>query len=431
MNKEWIDQPTIERIQSAANIEEVVSDFITLHKRGVNYVGLCPFHEDRKPSFYVSPAKNICKCFACGEGGNAIHFVMKHKQWSFVDALKYLAQKYNIKIQVKELTEEQKTARNNRESLFILNAFAQKTFSSILFETIEGKSAGLSYLRERGFRDDIIKKFGLGYALEQQDAFSRLALNAGYKKEHLEKTLSIVTGNNYIIDRFRGRIIFPVHSLSGKIVAIGGRILKEDEKSPKYINSPESEIYLKRNELYGIYFARHALVKYDKCFLVEGYFDVISMHQAGIENVVASSGTVLTIGQIRLIRRFTKNITLLYDGDTAGIHAALRGIDRLLEEGMNVKIISLPEGEDPDSFSRKQTAASFIDFLKANETDFIRFKYGLLMKDAGNDPDKRANLINDIVESIAKIPDEITRLVYIRECSKLVEIDERALLRAV
>ena len=427
-----IDQLTVERIQSATRIEEVVSDFITLRKRGVNYVGLCPFHEDKTPSFYVSPAKNICKCFACGEGGTPVHFVMKHEQLSYADALKYLAKKYDIEVKEKELTDEQKIAQSDRESLFIMNGFAQKTFSTILFEHIEGKSVGLSYFQERGFREDTIRKFGLGYALEQKDAFSQLALKAGYKKEYLEKPgLSISGENDYIADRFRGRVIFPVYSLSGKVVAFGGRILKKDEKLAKYINSPESEIYHKGNELYGMYFARQSLVKHDKCFLVEGYTDVISMHQAGIENVVASSGTALTQGQIKLIHRFTKNITVLYDGDAAGIKAALRGIDLLLEEGMNIKVVLLPDGEDPDSFSRKQSASEYITYIEEHETDFVRFKAALLLDEAGNDPIKRANLINEVVDTIAIIPEEITRLVYVKECSKLLEMDERALLRAI
>ncbi len=427
-----IDQITIERIQSAAQIADVVSDFVTLRKRGINYVGLCPFHEDKTPSFYISPAKNICKCFACGEGGTPVHFIMKHEQLSYTDALKYLAKKYNIEVKEKELTEEQKQVQDDRESMFIINNFAQKTFESNLFENLEGKSVGLSYFRERGFREDIIRKFHLGYALEQKDGFTQQALKSGYKKIYLEKTgLTIVGENNYMADRFRGRVIFPVHTLSGKVVAFGGRILKKDEKTAKYVNSPESEIYHKGNELYGIYFARQAMVKHDRCFLVEGYTDVISMHQAGIENVVASSGTALTLGQIRLIHRFTNNITVLYDGDAAGIKAALRGINLLLEEGMNIKVVLLPEGEDPDSFARKQNASSFIEFIKNNETDFVRFKTNLLMKEAGNDPIQKAHLINEIVDTISIIPIEITRLVYVKECSKILDTDERALLRAI
>ncbi len=427
-----IDQLTIDRIQNAAQIYDVVSDFVTLRKRGVNYVGLCPFHEDKTPSFYVSPAKNICKCFACGEGGTPVHFVMKHEQLTYLDALKFLAKKYGIEVKEQELTDEQKQQHSDRESMFILNGFAQKTFTTNLFEHAEGKNIGLSYFRERGFREDIIQKFQLGYSLEQRDTFSKQALNAGYKQLFLEKTGLVVTGeNNYLADRFRGRVIFPVHSLSGKVVAFGGRTLKKDDKIAKYVNSPESEIYHKSNELYGIYFARQAMVKHDRCFLVEGYTDVISMHQAGIENVVASSGTALTHGQIRLIHRFTSNITVLYDGDAAGIKAALRGIDLLLEEGMNVKVVLLPEGEDPDSFARKQNAASFIQYIRDNQSDFIRFKAKLLLDEAGGDPIKRANLITDVVNSIAFIPEEIIRSVYIKECSRILDVDEKVLLNEI
>jgi DNA primase len=426
-----IDYATIERIQSAAQIVDVVSDFITLRKRGVNYVGLCPFHEDKSPSFYVSPAKNICKCFACGEGGTPIHFVMKHEQVSYVDAMKYLAKKYGIEVKETELTDEQKQVEGDRESMFIINAYAQKSFTTNLFETPEGQSIGLSYFKERGFRSDIIKKFQLGYSLEGRDAFTQNALKAGYKKHYLEKTGLTVTGeNNYVADRFRGRVMFPVHTLSGKVVAFGGRILK-DEKTAKYINSPESEIYHKGNELYGIYFARQAIVKQDNCFLVEGYTDVISMHQAGIENVVASSGTALTQGQIRMIHRFTKNVTVLYDGDSAGIKAAIRGIDLLLEAGLNIKIVLLPEGEDPDSFARKQNAASFNEYIKNQEVDFVRFKAGLLMQEAGNDPVKKAQMITEIIDTIALIPEEIIRLLYIKECGRITDVDEKTLVRAI
>ena len=426
-----IDQFTIDKIQSAAQIEQVVSDFITLRKRGVNYVGLCPFHDDKSPSFYVSPAKNICKCFACGEGGTPVHFIMKHEQLSYTDALKYLARKYGIEVKETELTDEQKQVQSDRESMFILNSYAQKSFTANLFEHIEGKSVGLSYFHERGFRDDIIKKFQLGYSLEERNAFTRQALKAGYKQVYLEKTGLSVSGENQPpIDRFRGRVMFPVHTLSGKIVAFGGRILK-NEKTAKYVNSPESEIYHKGNELYGIYFARQAIVKQDRCFLVEGYTDVISMHQAGVENVVASSGTALTQGQIRLIHRLTNNVTVLYDGDAAGIKAALRGIDLLLEAGLNIKIVLLPEGEDPDSFARKQNASSFTDFIKANENDFVRFKAGLLMEEAGNDPIKKVQTVTEIVNTIAIIPEEIIRLVYIKECSRITGVDEGTLVRAI
>jgi DNA primase len=426
-----IDNATIERIYSAVRIYDIVSDFITLRKRGINYVGLCPFHEDKTPSFYVSPAKNICKCFACGEGGTAVHFIMKLEQLSYVDALKYLAKKYGIEVKETELTNEQKQEQDDKESMFILNAYAQKVFATNLLETQEGKAIGLSYFHERGFRDDIIRKFQLGYSLEERDAFSKQALQSGYKKQFLEKTGLTVTGeNNYMADRFRGRVMFPVHALSGKIVAFGGRILK-NEKTAKYVNSPESEIYSKSNELYGIYFARQAIVKQDCCFLVEGYTDVISMHQAGIENVVASSGTSLTQGQIRLIHRFTNNVTILYDGDSAGIKAALRGINLLLEVGLNIKIVLLPEGEDPDSFARKQNAASFQAFIKENETDFVRFKAGLLMKEAGNDPVKKAQTITEIVDTIALIPEEIIRLMYIQECERITGVNEATLVRAI
>jgi DNA primase len=426
-----IDYATIERIQSAAQIVDVVSDFITLRKRGVNYVGLCPFHDDKSPSFYVSPAKNICKCFSCGEGGTPLHFVMKHEQLSYSDALKYLAKKYGIEVKETELTDEQKQAENDRESMFILNAYAQKSFASNLFENLEGKSIGLSYFHERGFRDDIIRKFQLGYSLADRDIFSQQALKAGYKKIYLEKTgLTVVGENDYLADRFRGRVMFPVHTLSGKVVAFGGRILK-DEKTAKYINSPESEIYHKSNELYGIYFARQAIVKQDRCFLVEGYTDVISMHQAGIENVVASSGTALTSGQIRMIRRFTNNITVLYDGDAAGIKAAVRGIDLLLEAGLNIKIVLLPDGEDPDSFARKQNASSFNEYIREHEDDFVRFKAGLLMQDAGNDPVKKAKTVTEIINTIALIPEEIVRLVYAKECERITGVDEKSLVRAI
>lgn len=427
-----IDQATIDRITDAVQIEDVVSQFVTLKRRGINYVGLCPFHEDKTPSFYVSPSKNICKCFACGEGGTAVHFIMKHEQLSYYDALRFLAKKYNIEIQEREFTDEQKQAYNERESLFILNDYARDYFVNTLHNHIEGKSVGLSYFKERGFREDIIKKFQLGYSLEQKDAFTQEALRNGYKKEYLVKTgLTIEGDNNYLADRFRGRVMFPVHTLSGKVIAFGGRILKKAENTGKYVNSPESEIYHKGNELYGIYFAKQTITKADCCYLVEGYTDVISMHQAGIENVVASSGTALTHGQIRLIHRFTNNVTVLYDGDAAGIKAALRGIDLLLEDGMNIKVVLLPDGEDPDSFAHKQNAESLTNFIKENEVDFIRFKTKLLLDEAGNDPIKRASLITDIVNSISVIPDNIIRTIYIKDCSSLLDIDERLLIQEV
>ena len=427
-----IDQPTIDRILDAANIVDVVSEFVTLRKRGINYVGLCPFHTDKTPSFYVSPAKNICKCFACGEGGTAVHFIMKHEQLNYFDALRYLAKKYNIEIQERELTDKEKQRKSDRESMLIVNSWAQQYFTTQLYEHVEGKTIGLRYFAERGFRKDTIRKFQLGYSLDKRDALYKEATKNGYKKEFLEKTgLVIAYDNGGVNDRFRGRVIFPVHTLSGKVVAFGGRVLKKDEKTAKYVNSPESEIYHKSNELYGIYFAKQAIVKEDRCFLVEGYTDVISMHQAGIENVVASSGTALTQGQIRLIHRFTSNITVLYDGDAAGIKAALRGIDLLLEDGMNVKVVLLPDGEDPDSFARKHNASQFSEFIKQSETDFIRFKTRLLLDDAGTDPIKRSSLITDIIRTVAIIPDNIARSIYIRECSAMMEIDEQVLLNEV
>ena len=427
-----IDQPTIDRILDAANIVDVVSEFVTLRKRGINYVGLCPFHPDETPSFYVSPAKNICKCFACGEGGTAVHFIMKHEQLNYFAALRYLAKKYNIEIQERELTDKEKQRKSDRESMLIVNSWAQQYFTTQLYEHVEGKTVGLRYFAERGFREDTIRKFQLGYSLDKRDALYKEATKNGYKKEFLEKTgLVIAYDNGGVNDRFRGRVIFPVHTLSGKVVVFGGRVLKKDEKTAKYVNSPESEIYHKSNELYGIYFAKQAIVKEDRCFLVEGYTDVISMHQAGIENVVASSGTALTQGQIRLIHRFTSNITVLYDGDAAGIKAALRGIDLLLEDGMNVKVVLLPDGEDPDSFARKHNASQFSEFIKQSETDFIRFKTRLLLDDAGTDPIKRSSLITDIIRTVAIIPDNIARSIYIRECSAMMEIDEQVLLNEV
>lgn len=428
-----IDKATIDRIQDTAQIVEVVSDFVTLKKKGVNYVGLCPFHDDRTPSFTVSPAKNICKCFSCGEGGTAIHFIMKHEQLTYYEALKYLAKKYNIEVRERELTDEEKVLESERESMFIINDYAHTYFHNLLYTHQEGKSVGHAYFKERGFRDDIIKKFELGYALEQNNAFSAEAMRLGYKKELLIKTGLVAGGENNgpLYDRFRGRVIFPVHTLSGKVVAFGGRILRKADKLAKYVNSPESEIYSKSRELYGLFFAKRAIVKEDRCFMVEGYTDVLSMHQAGIENVVSSSGTALTTGQIRLIRRFTQNMTVLYDGDAAGISAALRGIDLLLEEGLNVKVVLLPKGEDPDSFARKQNAESFNKFILENEVDFIRFKAQLLLSETKNDPVKRAGLISNIVESIALIPDSIKRSVYIKDSANLLEINEKILIQAV
>jgi DNA primase len=427
-----IDQLTIDRIMDAANIVEVVSEFVTLRRKGVNYVGLCPFHTDKSPSFYVSPAKNICKCFSCGEGGSVVHFIMKHEQLGYGEALRFLAKKYSIEIPERALSEQEKQVHSDRESMFVINTWAQTYFSSNLLEEEEGRRIALTYFRERGFREDILRKFKLGYCLDQRDALYRAALAEGYQQSFLEKTGLIATyedGTPH--DRFRGRVIFPVHSLSGKVVAFGGRTLQKDSKIAKYVNSPESELYHKSHELYGIFFARQAISRSDLCYLVEGYTDVLSMHQAGIENVVASSGTALTSGQIRLIRRFTNHITVLYDGDRAGIKAALRGIDMLLEEGMHVKVVLLPDGEDPDSFARKHNASAFGAYIGEHETDFIHFKTRLLLSSGGSDPHQRTTLINDILRSIAVIPDNIARTVYVRECSSTFEVDERVLLNEV
>lgn len=429
-----IDQGTIDRILDAAQIMDVVSDFVTLRKRGVNYVGLCPFHDDKTPSFYVSPAKGLCKCFACGKGGNAVHFIMEHEQMSYPEALRYLAKKYHIEIQERELSSEEKVAQSERESLFIVNGFARDYFQNILKNHTEGRSVGMAYFRNRGFRDDIIEKFQLGYCTESHDAFAQEALRKGYKQEYLVKTgLCYETDDHRLRDRFWGRVIFPVHTLSGKVVAFGGRVLASATKGVKvkYVNSPESEIYHKSNELYGIYFAKQAIVKQDRCFLVEGYTDVISMHQSGIENVVASSGTALTPGQIRMIHRFTNNITVLYDGDMAGIKASIRGIDMLLEEGMNIKVCLLPDGDDPDSFARKHNSSEFQAFIKEHETDFIRFKTNLLLEEAGKDPIRRAELIGNLVQSISVIPEAIVRDVYIKECAQLLHVEDRLLVSEV
>ena len=429
-----IDQPTIDRILDAAQIVDIVSDFVTLRKRGVNYVGLCPFHDDKTPSFYVSPSKGLCKCFSCGKGGNAVHFIMEHEQMSYPEALKYLAKKYGIEIKERELSSEEKLMQSERESLFIVNNFARDYFQNILKNHVDGRSIGMAYFRNRGFRDDIIEKFQLGYCTESHDAMAQEAIKKGFKKEYLVKTgLCYETDDHRLRDRFWGRVIFPVHTLSGKVVAFGGRVLSSATKGVKvkYVNSPESEIYHKSNELYGIYFAKQAIVKQDCCFLVEGYTDVISMHQSGVENVVASSGTALTPGQIKLIHRFTNNITVLYDGDVAGIKASLRGIDMLLEEGMNIKVCLLPDGEDPDSFARKHNATEFQKFIQDNETDFIRFKTNLLLEDAGKDPIKRAELIGNLVQSISIIPEAIVRDVYIKECSQLLRVEDKLLVSEV
>ena len=428
-----IDQFTIEKILDAANIVDVVSEFVTLRRRGVNFVGLCPFHNEKTPSFYVSPSKGICKCFSCGKGGNVIHFLMEHEQMSYWDAAKWLARKYGIPYSERELTESEKALQNERESLFITNQFALDFFKDTLLNTDKGRAIGLAYFRKRGFRDDILEKFHLGYCPDEPDALARAALAKGFSKENLIKTGLCYERENdgQLRDRFHGRVIFPVHSIAGKVVAFGGRIMSADAKVAKYVNSPESVIYSKSRELYGLYQAKQAIVRKDRCFLVEGYADVISMFQSGVENVVASSGTSLTPGQIRLIHRFTNNITVLYDGDKAGIKASLRGIDMLLAEGMNVKVLLLPDGEDPDSFAQGRGATAFQQYIDTHQVDFIRFKLSLLMEEAANDPLSRSELIKNISQSISVIPDPILRSEYLKECWQMVGVDQPLLINDV
>jgi len=422
-----IDQATIERIVDAAHISDVVSEFVTLKKRGVNQLGLCPFHNEKTPSFTVSPAKGIFKCFGCGKGGNSVNFIMELEQLSYPDALRWLAKKFHIEIEEKEESQEEKALKDERESMMIVSAFAQKYFSRFLLKENEGRTIGLSYLRERGIRDDIITKFELGYCPDGKDLFTQAATREGYKMEFLEKTGLTIKRDDWVRDRFGGRVIFPVHNVAGRVIAFGGRTLTNDKKVAKYLNSPESDIYHKGRTLYGIYQAKRDITRLDKCYLVEGYTDVLSFHQAGIENVVASSGTSLTIDQIRLIRRFSPNITIVYDGDDAGIKASLRGIDMVLEEGINVKVLPLPRGEDPDSFARSMSASELTEYIKKNETDFIKFKTQLLMESVENDPVSKAKLINEIVHSISVIPDTITRTIYIKECSRLMDVQEAVL----
>jgi DNA primase len=421
-----IDKATIDRIFNAADIVEVISEFVSLKKAGQNYRGLSPFKSEKTPSFFVSPSKGIFKCFSTGKGGNVVAFLMENEKLSYPEALRYLAKKYNIEIIEKEESAHEIQQKNERESLLSVNLFACQYYMETLLST-EGKAIGLSYFTERGFREDIIRKFQLGYAREDKNAFTKTATDKSYKLDYLIKTGLTVQREQYTFDRFHGRVMFPIHGLTGQILGFGGRIMKSDEKTAKYINSPESEVYHKSDILYGLYFARQSVLKNDKCYMVEGYTDVISMHQAGIENVVASSGTSLTQNQIRLVKRFTHNITVLYDGDEAGIKASLRGIDLLLEEGLNVRVVLLPENEDPDSYARKHNSQDFTEFIDANETDFISFKTSLLRKDAEKDPIKKAGLITEIVRTISVIPESIVRSVYIRECSKILEIDEKIL----
>ena len=426
-----IDQPTIDRILDAAQIVDVVSEFVTLRKRGVNFVGLCPFHDDKTPSFYVSPAKGLCKCFACGKGGNAVHFVMEHEQMTYPEALRWLAKKYNIEIKERELTDEEKQVQNIRESLFVVNEFARDYFQNILYNHADGKAIAMSYFRQRGIRDDIVKKFQLGYSTTAPDALAQEAMRKGYKKEFLLKTgLCYEKEDGSLRDRFWGRVIFPWFNISGKVLGFGGRVLDSRTKgvNQKYVNSPESEIFSKRKELYGIYQAKAAIVKADCVYMVEGYTDVIAMHQCGLENVVANSGTALSEQQIRLLHRFTSNITLLYDGDEAGIKASIRGIDMLLAEGMNIKVLLLPDGDDPDSFSRKHNATEFRKYIDDHEENFIRFKTNLLLKDAQRDPIKRAGLISDMARSIGLIPDKVIRYTCLTECATLLNVNEQIIL---
>lgn len=430
-----IDRPTIDRIMDATKIEEVVSEFVTLKKRGVNYIGLCPFHNDSHPSFSVSPTRGICHCFTCGKGGNAINFLMELEQMTYPDALRWLAKKYHIEIKERELSSEEKQRESERESMFIVNEWAAKYFQNILQNDVDGRAIGMQYFRSRGFRDDIIKKFQLGFSLNQRTALADAAVKEGYNPKYLAATGVLIASDKVpgqYFDRFSGRAIFPWFSVSGKVVAFGGRVLDSRTKgvNQKYVNSPDSEIYHKERELYGLYQAKKAIAKEDCVFMVEGYTDVISMHQCGIENVVANSGTALSVHQIRLLHRFTNNIVLLYDGDAAGVHAALRGTNMLLEEEMNVKVLFLPDGNDPDSFARNHTAEQFRQYIADNQTDFIQFKTDIMLKGV-TDPVKRSEAINSIVESISKIKNQITRASYITDCSHRLGVNEAVIINAL
>lgn len=424
-----INRETIDKIMETAHIEEVVGDFVHLKKRGTSLIGNCPFHGEKTPSFHVSVSKGIYKCFGCGKGGDSVRFIMEHEKYSYPEALKFLAQKYNIEVEETLETAQDVEAQNARESLYIVSQFAANYFEDQLWNNAEGRAIGLSYFKERGFREDIIKKFNLGYSPDVWDALTQEAIKNKHAEEFLEKTgLAIKNEKGQLFDRFRGRIMFPIHNFTGRVIGFGGRTLKTDKKVAKYVNSPESEIYHKSNVLYGLFQAKKAIRDTDNCYLVEGYADVLAVHQAQIENVVASSGTSLTIEQIRLIGRFTQNITILYDGDAAGIKASLRGLDMILEEGLNVKVVSFPAGDDPDSYMHKVGAGAFKTYIEGNRQDFILYKANILLAEAGKDPIKRAGIIRDIVESIAKIPDNIKVSVFIRECSRLLEVEERVLL---
>ncbi|QCW99033.1 DNA primase [Aggregatimonas sangjinii] len=429
-----IAKSTIDQVYETARLEEVIGDFVQLKKSGSNFKGLSPFSDERTPSFMVSPVKQIWKDFSSGKGGNVVAFLMEHEHFTYPEAIKYLAKKYNIEVEETERSDEQKKEANERESMYLVSEFAQQYFTEILWESELGKAIGLTYFKERGFTDETIKKFGLGYCLDQWDGFTTAALDKGYQLKYLDSTgLTIVKedasdpNKNRKFDRFKGRVMFPIHSMSGRVLGFGGRILVNDKKAAKYLNSPESDIYHKSKVLYGIYYAKQAIAKENNCYLVEGYTDVIQFHQRGIENVVSSSGTALTPEQIRLINRLTKNITVLFDGDAAGLRASLRGIDLILEQGMNVKVCSFPEGEDPDSFAKNNALEDVERYLSENSKDFIQFKASLLMEDAANDPIKRAETVRDIVNSIAKIPDRIQKEVYIQECAKIMTISENVL----
>ena len=427
-----IDHNTVQQILDTADIVDVVSDFVTLKKRGANWIGLCPFHNDRRPSFYVSRSKGICKCFACGEGGSAVNFIMKHEQLSYPEALRYLARKYHIEIQEKELTDEEKQAQTEREAMLMLNEWACSYFEKQLHDTQAGQEIGLSYFNERGFNDATIKEFRLGYSSEGYDDFYKAAVAQGFNPKLLFDTgLCIADERGGGRDRFRGRVMFPIMNIAGKVIAFGGRTLKKDKNIAKYVNSPESVIYSKRNVIYGLYQAKREISKEDKCFIVEGYADVISMHQAGFKNVIASSGTALTEGHIHAIRRFTSNVTEMFDGDEAGIKAAIRGVDMLLKEGISIKVLPLPPEDDPDTFVRAHSHTEVEEYIRENEADFIHFKSNIVLKDAKNDPIKRTAAITDVVKSIALIPDEIARMVYAKECSTLFGFDEQTILRQI
>ena len=424
-----INQDTIGKIMDTARIEEVVGDFVPLKKRGSSLIGNCPFHNEKTPSFHVSVAKGIYKCFGCGKGGDSVHFIMDHEKYSYPEALKYLANKYNIEVEEIAQSPQNIEAQNARESLYIVSEYAANYFANELWTGEEGRAIGLSYFKERGFREDIVKKFQLGYSPDVWDALIQSSVAAGHKEDYLERTgLAIRNDKGKLYDRFRGRVMFPIHNFTGRIIGFGGRTLKTDKNVPKYVNSPESEIYHKSNVLYGLFHAKKAIRDADNCYLVEGYADVLSVHQAGIENVVASSGTSLTTEQIRLIGRFTQNVTILYDGDAAGIKASLRGLDMILEEGLNVKVVLFPDGHDPDSYMHHVGSGEFKKYIENTRKDFILYKASILLKEAGTDPIKRAGIIRDIVESIAKIPDDIKASVFIRECSGLLQIEERTLL---